>query len=117
MKTFFKETPKGALVESTLIGRNPNRPDESVWVRFKKETSGRYTVEIHSNSKDSDQPWNKENKPWNNTQLIAAKLYAIDVTPESVFRTKSSFNSNSIDDVLKSKDKLTQFAKKLTQLF
>lgn len=114
MKTFYKETAKGALVESTLIGRNPNRPDESVWVRFKKETSGKYTVEIHSNSKDSDQPWEKTNNPWSDTQMVAAKLYEVKPSYSNVLRTKTSFDS--IEDALGDKNKIIQLAKKLTQL-
>jgi len=115
MKTFYKETEKGALVESTLIGRNPNRPDESVWVRFKKETSGKYTVEIHSNSKDSETPWNRESSPWSDTQMIAAKLYEVKPNYSNlVLRTKTSFDS--IEDALVDKNKITQLAKRLTQL-
>lgn len=114
MKTFFKKTAKGALVESNLIGTNPTRSNESIWVRFKKETSGKYSVEIHSNDRDTDQPWAKENNPWSSNQLVAAELYGFTTSFSNVLRTKTSFNS--IEEALANKARAIPLAKALSNV-
>ena len=115
MKTFYKQTKKGAIVECNLIGTNPNKPNESIWVFFKKETSGKYTVEIHSNDRATDMSWDKSNKPWSDIQLLAASLYGAKPSYSNVLRFKTDYGTN-VNEATKALKDLVMIAKKLTQL-
>ncbi len=114
MKTFYKQTKKGAIVECNLVGTNPNTLNESIWVFFKKETSGKYTAEIHSNDRATDMSWDKSNNPWSEIQLLAASLYGATPSYSNVLRFKTSYdNVSEAKEALKD---LISIAKKLTQL-
>jgi hypothetical protein len=114
MKTFYRETKKGAILEANLIGINPNRNNESIWVFFKKETSGKYTSEIHSNKTAVDMSWAKGNNPWSDTQMMVASLYGAKPSYSNVLRLKTDYKD--IKEAIDAKTDLISLAKKLTQI-
>jgi hypothetical protein len=48
METFYSKTSKGALIETTVVGENPNKKGEFLYVRLKREVGGKFTAELHS---------------------------------------------------------------------
>jgi|688.fasta_scaffold425442_2 hypothetical protein len=114
MKTFYRETRKNAIVEANLIGSNPTRIDESIWVFFKKETSGKYTAEIHSNKAAVDMAWSKGNNPWSNEQMLVANLYGVKPSYSNVLRFKTDYKD--IREAVSAKNDLITIAKRLTQM-
>ena len=114
MKTFYRQTRKGAIVEANLIGSNPNRNGESVWVFFKKETSGKYTAEIHSNTSAVDMSWNNGNNPWSDEQMLITTLYGAKPSYSNVLRFKTDYKD--IREAVEAKNELITIAKKLTQI-
>jgi len=82
----YKKTDKGSLVETNILGQNPHRIGETIKVLFKRETCGKYTVELHStNGEFKEHSWDKNHPtPWNEEQLIAMEMYNVGVTSYNV---------------------------------
>ena len=91
METFYSKTSKGALIETTVVGENPNKKGEFLYVRLKREVGGKFTAELHSSSNvNTDSPW-IDNNPYSELQEIAIKLNGCGVTKYGVIRKKSGY--------------------------
>jgi hypothetical protein len=112
MKTIYHKTKAGAIEERTLIGHNLNVPNELLWVKFKKETDGRYSSELHSTEsfKGSDMKW--EGVPnWNETQMMAIELYGARVVKSGVVLINNGYKN--INEAMDDKNRLFTLAKQL----
>ena len=114
MKSFYHKTKAGAIEERNLIGQNQINKTESIWVKFKKETDGRYSSELHTtNQKGSDMKWNGI-PMWSDTQLIAIELYGARIVKSGVVLIKNGYKD--INEAIKDRNNLIALARQLTKI-
>ena len=114
MKSFYHKTKAGAIEERNLIGQNQINKNESIWVKFKKETDGRYSSELHTtNQKGSDMKWDGV-PTWNDTQLIAIELYGARIVKSGVVLIKNGYKD--MDGAIKDRNSLIALARQLTKI-
>ena len=109
----YKETSKGSLVETNILGQNPYRNGETIKVLFKKEVNGKYTAELHSTEGEfKESSWNREETgPWAEEQLIAMKLYGVTLSPYKVGIYQWSYTD--FDMAYEAKRRLIEVGKQL----